>query len=320
MRRRRGGRGRRQGRAVHLRHPQGAARRGPRRLRRAPARPAVPRRRLDGVGRPAAPRAPARRTRCTVALVGKYVDLPDAYLSVTEALRAGGFANDCKVVIRWVTSDDCQTPEGAARRARRRRRGLHPRRLRRARHRGQARRGALRPGEPASRRSGCAWACSAWSSSTPATSPASRAPTRPSSTTTTPHPVIATMADQRRRRRGRARHGRHHAARALPGQARRGLARPRGLRTRRTSRSATGTATRSTTPTASSSSRPGLVFSGTSPDGRLVEYVELPRDVHPVLRRHPGAPGVPVPPGPRAPAVRRPGRGRGRPPGSRAAT
>ncbi|WP_265523634.1 CTP synthase [Oerskovia flava] len=48
-----------------------------------------------------------------VALVGKYIDLPDAYLSVTEALRAGGFANDAKVVIRWVTSDDCQTPEGA---------------------------------------------------------------------------------------------------------------------------------------------------------------------------------------------------------------
>ena len=50
----------------------------------------------------------------TVALVGKYVDLPDAYLSVTEALRAGGFANDAKVVLRWVGSDDCATPEGAA--------------------------------------------------------------------------------------------------------------------------------------------------------------------------------------------------------------
>ncbi|PZR52544.1 CTP synthase [Xylanimonas oleitrophica] len=48
-----------------------------------------------------------------VALVGKYIDLPDAYLSVTEALRAGGFANDAKVSIRWVAADDCQTPEGA---------------------------------------------------------------------------------------------------------------------------------------------------------------------------------------------------------------
>jgi CTP synthase len=48
-----------------------------------------------------------------IALVGKYIDLPDAYLSVTEALRAGGFANDTKVNIRWVASDECQTPEGA---------------------------------------------------------------------------------------------------------------------------------------------------------------------------------------------------------------
>ncbi|MDX8146620.1 CTP synthase [Lentzea sp. BCCO 10_0061] len=50
-----------------------------------------------------------------IALVGKYVDLPDAYLSVTEALRAGGFAHHAKVEIKWVPSDECQTPEGAAR-------------------------------------------------------------------------------------------------------------------------------------------------------------------------------------------------------------
>jgi CTP synthase len=50
----------------------------------------------------------------TVALVGKYVDLPDAYLSVSEALRAGGFAHRARVQLRWVPSDDCQTPEGAA--------------------------------------------------------------------------------------------------------------------------------------------------------------------------------------------------------------
>jgi len=48
-----------------------------------------------------------------VALVGKYIDLPDAYLSVTEALRAGGFHHDARVTIRWVPSDDCRTPEGA---------------------------------------------------------------------------------------------------------------------------------------------------------------------------------------------------------------
>ena len=50
----------------------------------------------------------------SVALVGKYVDLPDAYLSVTEALRAGGFANNAKVNIKWVASDDCETESGAA--------------------------------------------------------------------------------------------------------------------------------------------------------------------------------------------------------------
>ena len=49
----------------------------------------------------------------SVALVGKYVDLPDAYLSVTEALRAGGFANNAKVNIKWVASDDCDSEEGA---------------------------------------------------------------------------------------------------------------------------------------------------------------------------------------------------------------
>lgn len=53
--------------------------------------------------------------RVEVALVGKYVDLPDAYLSVTEALRAGGFAHDAGVNIRWVASDACESPEGARR-------------------------------------------------------------------------------------------------------------------------------------------------------------------------------------------------------------
>jgi len=48
-----------------------------------------------------------------IALVGKYVDLPDAYLSVTEALRAGGFAHRARVEIRWVPSDTCETPAGA---------------------------------------------------------------------------------------------------------------------------------------------------------------------------------------------------------------
>ncbi|MFW9175652.1 CTP synthase [Corynebacterium amycolatum] len=48
----------------------------------------------------------------TVALVGKYIDLPDAYLSVAEAVRAAGFAHRVKASIRWIASDDCETPEG----------------------------------------------------------------------------------------------------------------------------------------------------------------------------------------------------------------
>jgi CTP synthase len=49
-----------------------------------------------------------------IALVGKYIDLPDAYLSVTEALRAGGFAHRATVEIRWVASDECAVPAEAA--------------------------------------------------------------------------------------------------------------------------------------------------------------------------------------------------------------
>jgi len=50
----------------------------------------------------------------TIALVGKYIDLPDAYLSVTAALRAGGFAHRTTVNLKWIASDDCITAEGAA--------------------------------------------------------------------------------------------------------------------------------------------------------------------------------------------------------------
>jgi CTP synthase len=42
----------------------------------------------------------------TVGLVGKYVDLPDAYLSVVESLRHGALENDVKLDLRWIPSDD----------------------------------------------------------------------------------------------------------------------------------------------------------------------------------------------------------------------
>jgi CTP synthase len=55
------------------------------------------------------------KSRIKVGLVGKYVDLPDAYLSVTEALRAGGFAHGVHIEICWIPSDDCESPAGAER-------------------------------------------------------------------------------------------------------------------------------------------------------------------------------------------------------------
>ena len=50
-------------------------------------------------------REKAARERVEIALVGKYVGLHDAYLSVAEALAHGGIENDVKVDIRWVDSE-----------------------------------------------------------------------------------------------------------------------------------------------------------------------------------------------------------------------
>ncbi|PZM95620.1 MAG: CTP synthase [Actinobacteria bacterium] len=61
---------------------------------------------LDRVHRP--------RHTVTVALVGKYVDLPDAYLSVSEAIRAAGFGHRARVELRWVPSDECADPARTA--------------------------------------------------------------------------------------------------------------------------------------------------------------------------------------------------------------
>jgi CTP synthase len=52
--------------------------------------------------------------RVKIAIVGKYVDLPDAYLSVTEAVRAAGFSHRAKVELKWVPSDECISPSGAS--------------------------------------------------------------------------------------------------------------------------------------------------------------------------------------------------------------
>ena len=48
-------------------------------------------------------------TRVTIALVGKYISLHDAYISVVEALKHGGIASHATVNIRWINSEDCNS-------------------------------------------------------------------------------------------------------------------------------------------------------------------------------------------------------------------
>ncbi len=50
-----------------------------------------------------------------IALVGKYVSLPDAYLSVVEALTHAGIAHGVEVDVRWISADDLQAPGAAER-------------------------------------------------------------------------------------------------------------------------------------------------------------------------------------------------------------
>ena len=57
-------------------------------------------------------RIATRSKTCTIALVGKYVKLHDAYLSVMESLYHAGFENDSQVEIKWVESEDL--PDQAA--------------------------------------------------------------------------------------------------------------------------------------------------------------------------------------------------------------
>ena len=57
-------------------------------------------------------RQKAAAKHVTIGLVGKYVALPDAYLSVAEALRHGGIVNDANVEIKWINSEEI-TPDTA---------------------------------------------------------------------------------------------------------------------------------------------------------------------------------------------------------------
>ncbi|HWG85260.1 MAG TPA: CTP synthase, partial [Deinococcales bacterium] len=55
------------------------------------------------------------RDEVTIAIAGKYVAMPDAYLSLLEALRHAGIANDARVNFRWVNAEDIEDDAGADR-------------------------------------------------------------------------------------------------------------------------------------------------------------------------------------------------------------
>jgi CTP synthase len=59
-------------------------------------------------------RAEQARSTVTIALVGKYVQLADAYLSVSEALRHAGALRGCRVRIEWVDSELLEDPGTSA--------------------------------------------------------------------------------------------------------------------------------------------------------------------------------------------------------------
>ncbi|OUD85054.1 CTP synthase [Clavibacter michiganensis subsp. michiganensis] len=201
----------------------------------------------------------------TVGLVGKYIDLPDAYLSVTEALRAGGFAHSARVKLRWVASDECETPEGAAKKlgdldALCVPGGFGIRGI-------EGKLGALKfardNGSPCS---GCASASSAWSSSTRATRRASPAPPPPSST-----PTASSRSSRRWPSRSTSSRAATWAAPCASASTRR-RSRPARSRPSCTARpsptSATATATRSTTSTATGSRTPASCSRARRPTAR----------------------------------------------------
>jgi CTP synthase len=219
------------------------------------------------------------RHTVTIAMVGKYIDLPDAYLSVTEALRAGGFANRARVEIRWVPSDDLETeagltaalsdvdgvlvPGGFGIR------GIEGKvaAIRYAREQKIPTLG-LCLGlqcmviEYARSKAGLAGANSAEFDEN------------------TPHPVIATMADQQDVVAGERDMGGTMRLGAYKASLERGsvVSDAYGETTvseRHRHRFEVNNAYREQLAEA------GLVFSGTSPDGHLVEFVELPREEHP---------------------------------------
>ena len=215
-----------------------------------------------------------------IALVGKYIDLSDAYLSVAEALRAGGFAHRAKVEMRWVPSDDCETDSGAATALEDVHavlipggfgiRGIEGKigAIRYARHRGLPVLGLC-----------LGLQCIVIEAArTVGLSEANSAEFEPD----TPDPVISTMADQRDAVAGEADLGGTMRLGAYPAVLEPGSVVAEAYQATEVSerhrhRYEVNNSYRDRI------AESGLRFSGTSPDGHLVEFVEYPREVHPFL-------------------------------------
>lgn len=214
----------------------------------------------------------------TIGLVGKYIDLPDAYLSVTEALRAGGFAESTKVNIQWIRSDDCESEEGA--RANLSEvdaicvpggfgiRGI------------EGKLGALKFAREQQIPTlglclGLQCMVIEYSRNVTGISDATSSEFDPAGE----HPVIATMAEQIDKLAasdmgGTMRLGLYEA-KLLPGSLASEIYGGDSASERHRHRYEVNNKYRDQIAAS------GLVFSGTSPDGQLVEYVELPKSVHP---------------------------------------
>ena len=253
------------------------------------ARPGATGRRWSGARR-------RRRETVRIALVGKYVQLADAYLSVVEALRHAGFHHGAKIEVVWVDSETLDEREGASA-ARGGRRHPDPRRLRRARHRGQDQRRPRSRASAASRSSASASACSSRWSSSRATWSAWTARTRPSSTPRRRTRSIDLLPEQKEvdDMGGTMRLGADPVKLHAGTRAREVYDEP-VIYERHRHRYEVNNLLRRRLEDA------GLVCSGTSPDDRLVEVIELPdhpffvaSQYHPEFKSRPNRPGAAVP-------------------------
>ena len=221
------------------------------------------------------------QTTVTVGIVGKYTELPDAYLSVVEAIRAAGFHHRVDARVEWISADDCASPEGAARALA----GVDA---------------VIIPGGFGQRgiegKIGAVTHCRAHLvpllgiclGLQTVVIEAARSAGLDGATSTefdpdTDTPVIATMAEQRAAVAGEADLGGTMRLGAYPATLAEGsvVAGTYGtleVSERHRHRYEVNNAYRAEITAGS-----GLQFSGTSPDGRLVEFVEYPRDQHPYL-------------------------------------